>query len=1706
MKRLFFYKNNKMRILAFALAVLMMMTPFFAHAGLKKDSQAADSNEEATIEDLDVDLDAETEVENLQINPIWKVCDADGNLMDVDEGQFYKEAVVSTSDGDSTSVNNGILVYGYKDKDGEFQALGDSKTISTSGEYTPAIAYYTKDAEGQPVEKIKLWVGEKTIKIDADAPQVDTYVLNEIDKGDMAGKPDKDGNIGTIYVNPKGTDKKFKLQIWGSDGAGSGLKKITFDGTELTSDNSTFLTGEIQPSADAIHTIILEDNVGNQRSVTFTLIEDATNPVISNDKAATLDADGREQSIIDTVSKATSVTISAEVTEDNIKDVILSLETDEGTTEYKWSEGNLVNDNNQYSFEITNIETGDYAFWFKAEDKAGNKAESNKKNFYIINTPPTLSNFELQYKGKNGRWQKANFNEAENKYVLNPVGNLEYRLYVTAAAGVKTHGNTVTVKLESSEFTKLNNTDNYILNLENYTTDNLKGLSGKTIQAEDKFGNEGTTAIPEITVANTDVTVITNKFGWDGEVKTDLNDIPAYINSRHEFTVYVQSFYDIDAENTVLTNGTDTISCKPIEKARITYDEATGIIETPVTFVIGDMSVSTLFKDYKLKVCDTRGNSNENFALKEILLDLERPYLKETEVTDQDGTVITDFSRWYQSATLAYTVSGGDNLDATLKSPLEAVAYVISNAGTSNGTNQVDVTEGVTEISGELTVPESDASAGTVITFAAEDKAGNSIQTANRSNVVTVKVDQTEPEIAGVKVNETVISKADGTPDECTIVPVRRQTPIEVTVRDNLAIESIRISLKDPQGNAVTLGNSFRQFSADEALKQGNTVLQETLKAGLDVSGLAEGKYTLTVKVVDKAGNEKEISGYEFIINTKTPVILDKATGKAPVSDKSWHNEASFKKTFAVSLSSAEGRLKTITYTIEDSRGNIREKNIISNGMICNEQGNPTFRPASGTMEFDVDIPEAARASGTKLTIHVVDMGENEATSTVNYLYDKINPYTDDLTIDGSDTFTAPIATKNPEIAVRVGDTLTLETVNISVRGPKKTTAKSFDFKYNAAGTSGIERSFKKKLSDIIGNNIPDGRYTVVVSVKDKAGNTSENERISFDIDRTKPVVTVKAASGTASKKTKNPYYYNTDVGIELTYTEVNLDKVTVTDNGTPVQNLDWKAVTGTDGKYRARLTVGTEGIHKLAIVAVDKTGNTSSTKQITFVVDKTVPDITAAVNGTTYTDSMGQLMLTGTAAVAMTVRDANIDTADNYVQVIKKIPDKEELTTKYAKTSNLNMSFDEEAEYTVNFYAVDMANNKSTARTVGFRVDKEAPNLSISGAVGSGTSSSAAVVTFTMREAFWWDAGGTVSIYRKAGDANAEELYKTIELKPAAYETSVSETLTETGVYRFEVEASDRVGHTANVSQTFTIDRDAPVITLNGVNDYDKTSTNVEFTAQITDEFYTSKKVTITGTRTDETGKVNDISFSGYSQGANPTVISENFTDDGIYDVTIVSSDAAGNEQRSQVHFTIDKSAPVIGDLSSYDGKVLTGFSWDIDLDDIVSDLTVCDVHMYLNGSEYDGVSEIEDGSYVLRVVATDELGHTTEKEVSFELDTKAPVFIVTGVEKDEVKDEPYTIEVSLQLSEDMLSEVILNGKQMNISENVCRFDVTEKGDYTLELKAVDHAGNEAADTIAFRYGQEKTMWWLWIILLLAIILLTVIIIIIAKRRKDNR
>ena len=781
-----------------------------------------------------------------------------------------------------------------------------------------------------------------------------------------------------------------------------------------------------------------------------------------------------------------------------------------------------------------------------------------------------------------------------------------------------------------------------------------------------------------------------------------------------------------------------------------------------------------------------------------------------------------------------------------------------------------------------------------------------------------------------------------------------------------------------------------------------------------------------------------------------------------------WYQEYKLNYTLRSGNDSSESPLKTASYVVSNGKENPSKDH-------ASEESKISF---SGSVE----IPESQSEQGTLVTFNAADVCLNEMTPASYYIkVDKTRPEID-FDVNGKKIIADPIEGA-VAIKANVSDNLTIQTATIRVQGPNTDVTKS-------VCDAGRAQNNQFTLDNLLGRKAEDGKYTVTVYVADKAGN-SRTQSIDFTVDNTIPVVTAKIQDGTTAGKqpgknfdgTDCDYFYRSNVSVLLTFEDVNIrgSKVTVTDNGSRV-NVDWAAVQGAN-KYQGIYTATGEGAHTIRIDAIDEAGNQAVTKQVVFIKDTAAPAITAVINGgMIYNENMGEVDLTSNSVVSFSVNDANEDVGDFNYQLIKTLPDQLPVTADVLKTDNRSFGFADEADYVVKAYSIDRAGNRSADKTVQFRIDKTAPELTISGAASGSTLKAGTTLTFSMTEAFWKDASGTITITRKASDSAAESTYKTIDFKPTARVTTLTESLTETGEYKVTFTGKDRAGHTAEAtSYTVRIDTGKPIITLSGVSNNDKTTKEVEFQAQIDEDFYLTKSVRVNATRTylDTTSykeKTENIQVTGYNPSAPSTIIRSIFTEDGVYKLQITCSDAAGNEDTQEVSFTIDKTKPVIDEkvLSAYAGT-LTSFAWDYDLNDIIYDLTVCDVHMYLNGSEYDGTSEIEDGAYEMKITAEDELGNKAEETVNFNLDTKAPTFIVTGVEDGEIKNAQYDINVSLQLDEDILDEVSLNGSPIEIKDNAATLTVADKGDYKLTMKAHDAAGNVAEKTIGFTYGEKS-------------------------------
>ena len=1190
---------------------------------------------------------------------------------------------------------------------------------------------------------------------------------------------------------------------------------------------------------------------------------------------------------------------------------------------------------------------------------------------------------------------------------------------------------------------------------------------------KDKKGNENTGKFDIKLHQVTDHTTVESAKFLDDE-NSDLLNNATTINSTKTVQITIKSTKVVG--KVALNDGTKDVfvSTNPTNGEMSAKREAT--VTADFTIPPEGTTDSTKYSSLNVVVYGTDGSTitqTDTKTLKDILFDKTQPTITSYELQEKIGSGSWNKVTLAANGTYTTKLDGAYRYVVTVKDDLNGSGVDENSvkAGEKNFVKDASTGKYIYNI-----LADDYASGSLSLVVQASDKAGNTVQGGTTLPTLK-KLDKK------FRVDDKWILDSDKTTDITsqvtadTIKYSNHQLYLGLKLSSAYAIKKVELHAKDGvyttlEGTQITnkQANDTHRYTAEVefALPKDTNVNELINHLYVTAEDSAPSTQTLTFPDTTPEGNQTFIGS----------ILYDNTHPYATVStiEDKWYQSY----TLDYGIYSGKKPVESNLTKAEYSFSNCAEPTTVS--LVQPGSELPTYTGA-------VDVPESADPTGTLVRFAAEDMCLNNIEGITEYRIkvDKQAPKIQ-FQVNGKNIFTNPIE-GNVAIATAVSDNLTIAKATITVTKPDGSSVVK-ELCSNVIGSQTVSNNYT--LDNLLGTKAADGSYTVTVNVADMSGRTA-SQTITFKVDNTIPVVTAKISDGvTAGKQqgknfdgTDCDYFYRSNVTALLTYEDDNLaqSKVVVKDNGTTVP-VQWSRV-GTTNKYQATYVASKEGAHTITIGATDEAGNTAVTKQIVFIKDTAAPAITAVINGgMVYNENMGVVDLTANANVSFSVSDSNEDVKDFNYQLIKTEPDQLPVTADVIQTETRGFGYVDEADYIVKVYAVDKAGNKSAERTVQFRVDKTAPELKISGASSGATLNSGTTLTFSMTEAFWKDASGTVTITRKPKDGAQESTYKTIDFKPTARTTTMTETLSETGEYKVTFTGKDRAGHSAEAaSYTVKIDTGKPVIALSGVKNNDKTTDAVEFTAQIDEDFYLTKSVSIKATRTylDKTSyqeKTEDLQITGYNPAAATTLIRNTFTEDGIYKIQIDCKDAAGNTDTQEVSFTIDKTKPVIDAkvLAAYAGK-LTAFSWDYDLDDIIYDLTVCDVHMYLNGTEYDGTSEVEDGAYELKIVAEDELGNQTEETSNFSLDTKAPTFIVTGVEDGEVKNEQYDINVSLQLEEDTLDSVSLNGKAIEIKDDAASITVTEKGDYKLTMKAHDEAGNEAEKTISFTYGEKKSV-----------------------------
>ena len=502
------------------------------------------------------------------------------------------------------------------------------------------------------------------------------------------------------------------------------------------------------------------------------------------------------------------------------------------------------------------------------------------------------------------------------------------------------------------------------------------------------------------------------------------------------------------------------------------------------------------------------------------------------------------------------------------------------------------------------------------------------------------------------------------------------------------------------------------------------------------------------------------------------------------------------------------------------------------------------------------------------------------------------------------------------------------------------------------------------------------GKYTFLSSAKDNAGNEITKKTV-LKIDLVAPKITASGVTTgehystvPAIKVTEDELYYDAD-GAYISYS--------ISRDGTQIASKTAAKVN--------ELTIPTamfdkDGVYKVVIEAKDAAGNESNTLSYEFIRDATSPSVawSGIKNGGFYNKKQ---------TATLTVKERFYKTNNVSVGGSRKRGDSsakvgfpwknEGVTSKSSKT------FSEIGTYTLTASATDKAGNSSGKKTLTFTIDTKAPEITISGVKDGG------IYTYGM---------GVAPKYKVTDDYPDKESVSYTKGGVPISNPSFAQIKENDGLYTMTVTATDKAGNTTTKTVSFTVNRFGSYFEY---NDAIKEAMGNAFQNIDKDLIITEKdisKLTETENKIYKDGKAIENSAQtkedGIEEGYNVYrhVFSKDlFSDEGAYEINVVSKDDAGNEMESadengKITFYVDRTAPILS-VDGIDPKGIKGETAELTIN--TSDLLtgVKEVTATANGSAV-ALKDNGSGSYTMtvheglrqpiHVTATDGAGNQAE------------------------------------------------------------------------------------------------------------------------------
>ncbi len=916
---------------------------------------------------------------------------------------------------------------------------------------------------------------------------------------------------------------------------------------------------------------------------------------------------------------------------------------------------------------------------------------------------------------------------------------------------------------------------------------------------------------------------------------------------------------------------------------------------------------------------------------------------------------------------------------------------------------------------------------------------------------VYVKVE----DIAGNKANSAVF---DFTIDTTVSTPV-----ISLLSKDDTGVTGDNLTNINKPGFAISGVDADAHRVVVQVMHNG--VSEEIELSHLNGSWLftpgntwADGSYTLTVKVEDKAGNTNYSAPLTVVIDTQIAIDGVELVNDSGVKGDNMTNDD--RPHFRV----------TVPTDVNEVRLSI-------------DGGNSWVQATPGVAgSWEYIWPTDLADGQYTLTVEATDKAGNTVTKTIDFAVDTtlsvpviVLDSADDTGIQGDNMTNST----QPTFALQhIDDDAVRVTVSVEHGGVTTT----FDA---TKGTGGWSFTPTGAWAD--------GDYTLSVSVEDKAGNTSHSASLTVTVDTQIAINNIELVndSGIPDDNLTNNVRPHFQVKVPTDVNEVRLS----IDGGKTWFNATQSATPGV-WDYTWLADVG-EGKHTLTVEATDKAGN-QTTQKLDFIIDTILSEPTIVLDSTDDSGTKGDNL---TNANKPTFLLGNIDADARYVTVeVQHGGTKEVLTATKGATGIWSVTPTgtwADGDYTLTVRVEDEAGNVKYSAPLTVTVDTQITIDAIELVNDNGIPGDN--LTNDVRPHFRVTVPGDVNEVRLSIDGGNTWVRAT-QGTAGIWDYTWPKDVTD-GLHTLTVEATDKAGNKTTQTLDFTIDTrlSTPTITMDSRDD----------TGAIGDHITSVKRpgFTIGNIDSDAQSVILRITQGGNSQEVTLTQVGGQwrFTPDadwadGSYTLTVEVTDNAGNvRQSTPLIVTVDTQTSItditlVNDHGVPDDNLTNStrpqFEITVPADVNSVQLSIDGGANWVSAAQgiegvwgYTWPTDMGDGKHTLTVMVTDRAGNTATQTLEFFIDTRlsTPTIALdstddTGTPGDDMTNRTRPTFILQNIDSDVINvtvSVTHNGTTTSFTatQGAGGWSFTPPapwgdGDYTLTVTVEDRAGNTRPST----------------------------------------